>query len=100
MEKSTTLNLRVNPTVKRNAEEILSQLGISMSTAIEIYLRQISLTGGIPFDVTLPKAPSHLNMDLMSKEQIYSELSAGLDDIEKGNILSVAEAFENYKGSR
>ena len=100
MEKSTTLNLRVNPTVKRNAEEVLAQLGISMSTAIEIYLRQISLTGGIPFDVTLPKAPSHLNMDLMSKEQIYSELSAGLDDIEKGNILSVAEAFEKYKGSR
>ena len=48
MEKTTTLNLRVNPDVKRRAEEVLSQLGIPMSTAIDIYLKQISMTGGIP----------------------------------------------------
>ena len=49
MEKTTTLNLRVNPDVKRRAEEVLSQLGIPMSIAIDIYLKQISMTGGIPF---------------------------------------------------
>lgn len=43
MDKNTTLNLRVNPDVKHNAEMVLSQLGISMSTAIDIYLRQISM---------------------------------------------------------
>lgn|GEM_PF-2808560 len=32
MEKTTTLNLRVNPIVKQNAEEVLSQIGIPMST--------------------------------------------------------------------
>ena len=37
MEKTMTLNLRVNPEVKKNAEEVLSQLGMSMSTAIDIY---------------------------------------------------------------
>ena len=42
MEKTTTLNLRVNPDVKRRAEGVLSQLGISMSTAIEIYLKMAS----------------------------------------------------------
>ena len=52
MEKTTTLNLRVNPTVKQRAEEVLSQLGMPMSTAIDIYLKQISLSGGIPFAVT------------------------------------------------
>ena len=35
MEKTTTLNLRVNPTVKEKAEEVLSKLGIPMSTAIK-----------------------------------------------------------------
>ena len=49
MKKTTTLNLRVNPDVKRRDEEVLSQLGIPMSTAIDIYLKQISMTGGIPF---------------------------------------------------
>ena len=36
MEKTATLNLRVNPIVKERAENFLSQLGIPMSTAIDI----------------------------------------------------------------
>ena len=47
MEKTATLNLRVNPTVKERAEAVLSKLGVPMSTAIDMYLNQISLTGGI-----------------------------------------------------
>ena len=58
MEKTATLNLRVNPTVKQRAEDVLMRLGIPMSTAIDIYLNQISLTGGIPFAVMLPNAPA------------------------------------------
>ena len=34
MEKSATLNLRVNPVAKQRAEDVLKQLGISMSTAM------------------------------------------------------------------
>ena len=46
MEKSATLNLRVNPTLKSDAETILSRLGIPMSTAIDMFLNLIScLTG-------------------------------------------------------
>lgn len=63
MEKTATLNLRINPTVKQRAEEVLSRLGVPMSTAIDIYLNQIALTGGIPFTVTLPKAPDSINTD-------------------------------------
>ena len=59
MEKTATLNLRVNPTVKEQAEIVLARLGVPMSTAINMYLNQISLTGGIPFAVTLPKEPEH-----------------------------------------
>lgn len=53
-----TLNLRVNPTVKQQAEDVLKQLGIPMATAIDMYLRQIIMTGGIPFSLSLPKAPA------------------------------------------
>ena len=53
MEKTMTLNLRVNPTVKQQAEDVLKQLGIPMATAIDMYLRQITLTGGIPFSLSL-----------------------------------------------
>ena len=42
MEKTTTLNIRINPEVKKKAEDVLSRLGIPMSTAINMYLNQIS----------------------------------------------------------
>lgn len=51
MEKTTTLNLRVNPVIKQNAEAVLKQLGIPMATAVDMFLRQISLTGSIPFSL-------------------------------------------------
>ena len=40
MEKTATLNLRVNPKVKARAEEVLSRLGIPMSTAVDMYLNR------------------------------------------------------------
>ncbi|MCI8409488.1 MAG: type II toxin-antitoxin system RelB/DinJ family antitoxin [Lachnospiraceae bacterium] len=56
MEKTekTTLNLKVDPVVKKRAEEVLSELGMSMTAAVTIYLKQIYFTGGIPFAITLP----------------------------------------------
>lgn len=45
-----------------------------MSTAIDMYINQISLTGGIPFSVTLPKAPQPVNADMTTTEEIHTKL--------------------------
>ncbi len=97
VKKTTTLNLRVNPDVKRRAEEVLSHLGMSMSTAIDIYLKQISITGGIPFAVTLPKVPYTINADLMTVGEIRAKLRDGYADIEKGNVQDVSVAFKEFR---
>jgi addiction module RelB/DinJ family antitoxin len=99
MEKSATLNLRVNPTVKQRAEDVLSRLGIPMSTAIDMYLNQISLTGGIPFSVTLPKAPQSVNADLMTEDEIHAKLQEGYDDVKAGRVQDAATAFEKFRES-
>ena len=100
MEKTATLNLRVNPTVKERAEAVLSKLGVPMSTAIDMYLNQISLTGGIPFAVTLPKAPDVINADLMTDEQIHEKLQKGYDDMQAGRIQDAASAFAKCREKR
>ena len=100
MEKTATLNLRVNPTVKERAEAVLSKLGVPMSTAIDMYLNQISLTGGIPFAVTLPKAPDVINADLMTDEQIHEKLQKGYDDMQAGRIQDAASAFAKSREKR
>ena len=99
MEKSTTLNLRVNPAIKEQAEDVLKQLGIPMATAIDMYLRQISLTGGIPFAVSLPKAPTAINADNMTTAELRAALQAGYDDIEAGNVQDAASAFSAFRES-
>ncbi len=97
MDKSATLNLRVNPTVKQRAEDVLSKLGIPMSTAVDMYLNQISLTGGIPFPVTLPKAPETVNADLMSDEELREKLQKGYEDAKAGRGQDAATAFTDFK---
>ena len=97
MGKTATLNIRVNPDIKKNAESVLEQLGIPMATAIDMYLKQISLVGGIPFSVVLPKAASTANTEMMSVDEIHRKLEKGYADIEKGNIEDAASAFAAFR---
>ncbi|MCM1532911.1 MAG: type II toxin-antitoxin system RelB/DinJ family antitoxin [Ruminococcus flavefaciens] len=55
MSKTANVFTRVDPVVKEQAEAVLSQLGISMSTAMGMFLQQLVLQRGIPFDVKIPQ---------------------------------------------
>ncbi|MDE6970833.1 MAG: type II toxin-antitoxin system RelB/DinJ family antitoxin [Eubacterium sp.] len=96
MEKTATLNVRVNPAVKERAEKVLAQLGVPVSTAIDMYLYQISLTGGIPFSVSLPKTPVSIHADAMTTEEIHKKLEKGYNDIAAGKVQNAAEAFAKF----
>lgn len=97
MEKTAALNLRVSPSVKQQAEKVLSRLGVSMAAAIDIYLRQIALTGGIPFPVRLPPVPENMNADLMDAETLRRTLIKGMDDAETGKFYDAKEAFSKFR---
>ncbi len=97
MEKTATLNLRINPDVKKDAEAVLKQLGVPLSTAIDMYLRQIVLTGGIPFTISLPDVPRRVDADAMSVEELRAEILRGVEDIEAGNVQDAKSAFEQFR---
>lgn len=52
--KTATVRARVEPKLKHDVESVLSQLGLSFSEAIELFLRQVKLNNGIPFDIRIP----------------------------------------------
>lgn len=54
MAKTATIQTRVDPVIKNNAQMILKKLNISMSEAISMYLSQITLHNGIPFEIKIP----------------------------------------------
>jgi addiction module RelB/DinJ family antitoxin len=97
MANKTTLNLRVDPKVKQHAEEILSELGISMSAAITMYLKQINMTGGIPFPLEIPKAPVEINAELMTEKELRDKLQKGYEDMKAGRVAEASEVFELIK---
>lgn len=97
MEKTTTMNLRVNPAVKQQAEDVLKQLGVPMATAVDMFLRQIAMTGSIPFAIALPKAPDSVNADKMTAIQLREAIQAGLDDMEAGNTQDAGAAFVQFR---
>ncbi len=97
MEKTATLNLRVNPTLKQNAESVLGRLGIPMSTAVDMFLNQIVLVGGIPFAVTLPNAPESIDMTKMSEDQIHTKIEKGYESYKAGRTWNAAEAFDRFR---
>ena len=49
---ATTLNVRVDAKLKKDVESCLDEMGLNMSTAITIYLKQIAKLRAIPFQVT------------------------------------------------
>ena len=58
MSKSTFLTARIEPKLKQDASQVLSQVGMSTSDAITLFLRQVVLRGGLPFSVRMPKPPT------------------------------------------
>jgi DNA-damage-inducible protein J len=50
---TTSLNVKVDQDVKRQADLVFAQLGLTTSAGINIYLRKVAATRGIPFDLRL-----------------------------------------------
>ena len=85
--RTANVYTRVDPETKEQAEAILNQLGIPMSNAVGMFLKQIVMQRGIPFDMKLP-ASVPVAVGSMTKEQFDMELQKGMDDIAAGRVVS------------
>lgn len=94
MAKTETLHIRVNETVKENAEETLELLGISISEAVNMFLCQVNLTGGLPFDVKLP-APERVIV--RNKEKLCKKLEEAEADVREGRTYPADEVFDRLR---
>ena len=71
MSKTATIQARIDPDVKKKAMGILNQLNMSMSEAISLFLTQVSLKRGIPFEV---KVPNELTTETLRKSDEGKDL--------------------------
>ncbi|MCI8828577.1 MAG: type II toxin-antitoxin system RelB/DinJ family antitoxin [Ruminiclostridium sp.] len=55
MAKTANINVRIDPETKTSAEELFSSFGITISDAINIFLRKSIMEGGLPFEMKQPR---------------------------------------------
>jgi len=94
-KKTASIFTRVTPELKEEAEKVLDQLQIPMSTALSMFLQQVVNQQRIPFEIKLPQKP--VNYDTLTKEAFDREIQKGLDDYEKGRVLTVAEVKAKFE---
>jgi len=54
MSKTTFVRARIEPSLKEETENVLKELGLSVSEAITLFYKQIAFKKGLPFEVKLP----------------------------------------------
>ena len=74
---TSTINVNVDSNLKKEATEILNDLGLNMSTAINIFLNQVVKNRGIPFSIT-QKTPSK---ELLEALEEAEEIRNGKKDV-------------------
>ena len=56
MAKTAYIAARIEPKLKKSAEGVLHKLGVSTTDAITIFMQQVVIRKGLPFDVRIPNA--------------------------------------------
>ena len=64
--KNELIHVRIEPTTKEKSEDIFKKLGINMSYAISLFLNQVILKNGFPFNVELPQV-NQIEVEKLSK---------------------------------
>ena len=88
MSESTTVNLsiRVNRELKENAEMLFSELGMNITTALNVFLRQAVRQGAIPFEI---------KTDPFYSEKNLAHLRRCADDMDAGRNVSEHELIDD-----
>ncbi|HRF58183.1 MAG TPA: type II toxin-antitoxin system RelB/DinJ family antitoxin [Campylobacterales bacterium] len=77
-----TTSIKLDPVVKQEAQEIFAALGLTLGEAVNLFLNQVRLRRGIPFDIEIPNKKS---------QKIFQEIREGknvedfsMDELKRG----------------
>ena len=96
MQRTANVFARVEPEIKEQAEQVLNQLGIPMSNAIGLFLRQIIMQRGIPFDMKLP-VQKPVAIGAMNATKLNTELEKGYTDVAAGRLHNLDDVVADMQ---
>ena len=92
MAKTANLNIRIDPNTKKAAEKLFSNFGITITDAVNMFLHQSIITGGLPFAVKIPQPNADTLVAMQDIENMINSKtpvsSQSVDDFFKGMNLN------------
>lgn len=83
--KTTDVRSRIEPEIKDRATEVLASCGLNLSDAIRLFLRQVVVQDGLPFEVKAPNATTRAAMQEARaiRKAKFDSADALFNDLEK-----------------
>lgn len=94
--KTANVYTRVDPDTKEQAEKILNKLGIPMSHVIVMFLKQVVIQRGMPFEMKLHPASSVSGGNL-TKARFDAEMQLGMNDMVSDRTISADDVESGVK---
>lgn len=81
---TTNINIRMDSDLKAQADALFGELGMNLSTAFNIFVRQSIRDGGIPFEITLNQPSKDTIAAMLEAERIARDPSVkGYNDLDE-----------------
>jgi DNA-damage-inducible protein J len=72
MGATASINIKVDPELKRSVEEIFNSMGLNLTTGLTLYLKQVQSKRSIPFEVVAPSPWEETIASMKEAERILS----------------------------
>lgn len=91
MTNTINFSVRMDSDIKKQCEALYNELGINLTTAINVFLRQSIRAGGFPFDVRMEQPNKETVLAMLEAESIardssvkrYSDVEEALKELKK-----------------
>ena len=92
--QTTTVNVRVDETVKRNVEVLFDSMGMNISTAVNMFFKQCLMENAIPFQ---PRAKRHISLKEALIEAQEQAIINGTSDMTLDEINEIIADVRRMK---
>ena len=91
MAETTNFSVRMDKQVKQDSEALFQDLGMNLTTAINVFLRQAIRTGGFPFEIKQDQPNKETLLALLESEQLlrnpktkrYTDVEEALEELRR-----------------
>lgn len=76
MTETTNFSVRIDKQIKQESEALLKELGMNLTTAINVFLKQAVRTGGLPFELKLNQPNQDTLLALIESDRLAQDNTA------------------------